>query len=112
MNTPSAWPLDADGDVFRRLEARNFDFTAEYLIDFNVDFEDWPPHPDAIAWLKSRHQEIKVYEPEDDFNGYIQLKIYSRLNYTLVIETQALITRQMQRFSGVCETWGVTQPAP
>ena len=112
MSTPATWPTDADGDVFRRLEAKNFDFTAEYAIDFNVDFEDWPPHPDAIAWLQSRYQDVEVYEPEEDFNGYIQFKIHSKLSYTLAIETQAAVTTQMRKYGGVCETWGVMQPAP
>ena len=111
MSSPATWPSNADGDVFRRLEANDFDFTAEYAIDFNVDFEDWPPHRDAVAWLQSRYREVKVYEPEENFSGYIQFKIYSTLNYTLVIETQAEATTQMQKHNGVCETWGVMQPA-
>jgi hypothetical protein len=111
MNTSATWPPDADGDVFRRLEANNFDFCADYTIDFNVDFDDWPPHKDAIAWLESRYQDVKVYEPEEDFNGYVQLKIHSKLNYTLIIETQAEVTAQMRKHGGLCETWGVLQPA-
>jgi hypothetical protein len=112
MSTLATWPPDADGDVFRRLEAKNFDFTVEYAIDFNVDFEDWPPHPDAISWLQAKYRNVEVYEPEEDFNGYIQFKIHSKLNYSLVIETQAEVTTQMQQYGGLCETWGVLQPGP
>ncbi len=112
MNSHATWPADVDGDVFRRLEAHNFDFTAQHAIDFNVDFEDWPPSPDAIAWLQERYQHIEVYERDEEYNGYIQFKVYSRLNYTLVIETQAEATAAMKKYGGVCESWGVLQPAP
>jgi len=112
MSTPATWPSDADGDVFRRLEGNGFDFSTEYEIDFNVDFEDWPPHPDAITWLQSRYRHVEVYEPEEDFNGYIQFKIRSKLSYTLVIDTQAEATNAIQQYGGICESWGVMQPAP
>lgn len=110
MKTFATWPSDADGDVFRRLEASDFDFTAEYEIDFNVDFEHWPPHPDAIAWLQSNYPHVEIYKPEDDFSGYVQFKIRSKVNYTLVINTQAEVTRSMQQYGGLCESWGVMQP--
>lgn len=112
MSTPETWPRDADGDVFRRLEAKDFDFTADYVIDFNVDFEDWPPNPDAIAWLQSRYTHVEVYEPEEDFNGYVQFKVHSKLKYPLVIDTQSEATSRMRQYGGVCESWGVMQPAP
>ena len=112
MSTAATWPSDADGDVLRRLNASDFDFTAEYEIDFNVEFEDWPPHPVAIAWLQSKYPRVQVYEPEEDFNGYVQFKIRSKLSYTFVIDTQAEATSQMSQYGGICESWGVMQPAP
>ena len=111
MNTPRTWPSDADGDVFRRLDARRFDFLAEHEIDFNVDFEHWPPHPDALAWLESRYLHVKTNKPEEDFTGYVQFKIRSKLNYTLVTDTQAEVTTRMRQYGGICESWGVAQPA-
>jgi hypothetical protein len=111
MGTAATWPHDADGDVFRRLEANGFDFTAEYEIDFNVDFEEWPPKPDAIAWLQSHYSDVEVYEPEEDFNGSVQFKIRSKVNYTLVVDTQTKVSEEMRQYGGVCESWGVAQPA-
>ena len=112
MNLSATWPADADGDVFRRLEARDFDFAAAYEIDFNVDFEDWPPHPKALAWLKSTYSEITVYEPQEEFGGYVQFKLRSKLTYTLVIDTQAEATAGVEHYGGACESWGVIQLAP
>lgn len=107
MNNVATWPDDADGDVLRALESKGFDFGTEYSIDFNVDFEEWPPHRDAIAWLQSRYGTVQIFEPEGDFNGYAHFKVEARLSYTLVTRTQAEVTTQLERFGGVCETWGV-----
>lgn len=112
MNTTTSWPADADGDVFRRLQADDFDFSAEYEIDFNVDFTDWPPEPAALTWLRSKYSRVKTYEPEENFNGYVQFMIRSKLTYALVIETQAEATAGTSQYGGVCESWGVMQPAP
>jgi Regulator of ribonuclease activity B len=112
MNLPTNWPTGADCDVFRRLDASNFDFIAEYEIDFNVDFDSWPPSPDAIVLLQKRYPHVEFFEPQEDFNGYIQFKVYSKLNYALVIATQSEVTAELENYGGVCETWGVMQPAP
>jgi len=37
------WPDDADGGVFRNLAANAFDFSKQYSVDYNVDFDSWPP---------------------------------------------------------------------
>lgn len=112
MSMSATWPIDADGDVFRRLESDGFDFSAEYEIDFNVDFADWPPHPDALTWLQARYSYVKAYEPEENFNGYVQFKIRSKLTYSLVVDTQAEATSGTGQYGGICESWGVMQPAP
>ena len=47
------WPDDADGDLFRILEAKEFDFDKEVKIDFEIDFDHWPlskKEIDAITW--------------------------------------------------------------
>ena len=112
MNAPPAWPTDADGDVFRRLEAKGFDFGAEYEIDFNVDFDDWPPHRDAVAWLESRYSKVKIWGPEPDFSGYVQFKLRSKLTYALVMDVQREATAGTREYGGICESWGVLQPGP
>lgn len=59
------WPNDADGDVFRRLESHGFDFTKEYDVDFNVDFDDWPPPAESVNLLKSKYNNVEIVEPEN-----------------------------------------------
>ena len=106
------WPDDADGDVLRRLESSGFDFAADYGIDFNVDFEQWPPQATVLNWLRARYKHITVIEPKDDFNGYVQFKISSKLTHKLVIDTQAEATAAVEQYGGTCESWGVLRPAP
>src|SRR5262245_14041915 len=106
------WPRDADGDVFRRLEADAFDFTREHEIDFSVDFLRWPPHVDALTLLGSRYGKLDVVEPYADpadgmqLGGYVGFKIRARVTYELVTGTQADVTHALQGFGARCEAWG------
>jgi len=106
------WPENADGDVFRKLAAQNFDFDKQYTIDFKVDFSSWPPPASAIESLKAEYPNLKVVDVADGTNspsekGYITLKINDTVNYDLVAETQSKVTRIMKPFGGWCYSWGV-----
>lgn len=101
------WPNDADGDVLRSLQESGFDFSKPCLIDFNVDFEQWPPPPEAIRLLSREYPSTKVYEPQGEDRGYVLLQIYERLTYDLVVQTQAYVSEVMAPFNGECASWGV-----
>jgi len=101
------WPNDADGDVFRRIQRSNFNFETPCLVDFDVDFQEWPPHSEAIRILEREYPSAKVYEPSSDFNGYVQFQIYGLVTYELVVRTQEHVTKLMGPFGGVCEAWGI-----
>ena len=107
MTTPTNWPSDADGDVLRRLHAKSFDFSSEHEVDFNIDFEEWPPSPEAIAWLESRYSNVKVHQDEAGISGYIQLRIRARVTYEFVVKTQREVTLGTHEYRGICESWGV-----
>lgn len=66
------WPNDADGDVFRRLVENGFDFSEPHTVDYNVDFDVWPPAQTALDTLRSLFGAIEVIDPDDDFGGYVQ----------------------------------------
>ncbi len=112
MNSIALWPRDADGDVFRRLNAKAFDFASEHEIDFNVDFAEWPPHAAAVAWLESKYSSVEIRQPEAGFHGYIQFKVRAKLTYELVMRTQQEATLGTQELGGVCESWGVRHESP
>ena len=107
MPTPERpWPDDADGDVLRRLEARGFDFSERCLVDFNVDFASWPAPPVAMATLEHLFPSSKAY-PSAEGGGYVQFQIYGTLTYELVVTMQRIVSAEMAKFGGICESWGV-----
>ena len=91
----------------RRLDAKAFNFALEYEIDFNVDFEDWPPSPAAVAWLESKYTNVTLHAAESGLRGYIQFKLRAKLTHELVIETQHEASAGTHIYGGVCESWGV-----
>src|SRR5262249_37814588 len=103
------WPNDADGDVLRRMEDDGFDFSRSHLIDFNVDFDDWPPDPKAIAVVKSHYPGVIVHEPDDGYAGYLQFQVHDRVSYELVMRIQRQVSALVAPFNGRCESWGVMQ---
>ena len=109
-NTPhSNWPKDADGDVFRRLEASGFNFELAHNIDFNIDFETWPPSPDFINTLQNQYPNVEMFEPDNSGSGYVLFVIKSKLTYELVMFIQHSVTELAAPYGGVCESWGVLQ---
>jgi hypothetical protein len=104
-----AWPSDVDGDVFRRLGANEFDFSKEVHIDFNIDFDTWPPSPELMAVLESRFSNVEVYVPDPSGDGYVQITLCALLTYDLVMATQASLTALAAPYGGICESWGVLQ---
>jgi hypothetical protein len=101
------WPDDADGDVLRRMRSRGFDFSKEHVIDFNVDFDDWPPAFEAMRALQGAFPGASVYEDADSEDRFVLFKIKSVLTYELVVNTQARATGLVQKYGGRCESWGV-----
>lgn len=101
------WPTNADGDVFRKLESQGFDFSKIYSIDFNIDFEHWPPHEDILTRLKHEFPGITVHADEEAGDGYILIKIDAQLTYEFVTKTQARVTDIVCANGGICESWGI-----
>jgi hypothetical protein len=53
------WPDDADGGVFRRLAAVGFDFSQDWSVDYNVDFESWPPAEAALELRGTAYGDLR-----------------------------------------------------
>lgn len=100
------WPIDADGNVLRSLQSHNFDFTIPHKIDFQIEFDAWPPSDEAVTTLK-RDYAVELHGPEMDSSGYVQISIVALLTYDLVITIQNSLSQQLRPFGGTCEAWGV-----
>jgi hypothetical protein len=108
-SAPTVWPNDADGDVLRRLAANGFDFQAKHSIDFNVDFDTWPPSQEFVTQLGAHYDKVEVIDPDDDGDGYVLFVIKSKLSYELVMFVQDAVSALAAPYGGKCETWGVLQ---
>jgi hypothetical protein len=99
------WPDNVDGDVLRRTEAQGLDFSTPHRIDFDVDFESWPPSLEAIEALEGRFGHVEVMD--EGASGYLHFELHDRVTYDLVMATQRVASELMRPFGGVCEAWGV-----
>ena len=105
---PAQWPDDVDGDVLRQMEEGGFDFSLAADIDFNIDFEAWPPSVQFMAELAAHYPDAEVVDPEedDDGDGYVQVVVRDFLTYELVMRVQGELTALAAPYGGVCESWG------
>ena len=101
------WPDDADGDVLRRMAKSGFDFTRPWLIDFNVDFDRWPPPSEALVRLACEFPSAKIFEPSEGSDGYVQFQLRALVSYALISQIQAEVSGWLAPYGGVCESWGV-----
>jgi regulator of RNase E activity RraB len=102
------WPDDEDGEVLHKLSIEGFDFSAEYPIDFSIDFDDWPPPAEFVELVRQRYEEVELSEPQDGFPGYIMIVLQAQLSYELVTTMKAELSELAEPYGGWCEAWGVT----
>ncbi len=102
-----SWPADADGDVFRRLQVQGFNFAVQHAIDFEVEFNPWPPPATALNLLLARHPKLEVIEPELGASGYVAFQVFGNVSYELVTSVQRSTSSLVAQFGGACESWGV-----
>jgi Regulator of ribonuclease activity B len=109
MNESSqmSWPVDADGDVLRRLQAQGFNFSEPHTIDFNVEFRQWPPTHEALKLLRTRYPNLEVVEPDADSPGYVSFQVLGQVSYEHITSVQRSISSLVANFGGACESWGV-----
>lgn len=112
-NTPTDhWPDDADGDVLRRMVEDGFNFNEEVDIDFNIDFEKWPPCEEVLEVLHAQFPRMEIYSPDAHGSGYVQIVITAVVTYDLVMFMQASVSEMVAKFGGVCDSWGMMQSPP
>ena len=103
----SDWPQDADGGVFRSLAADHFDFSKAHSVDYNVDFESWPPPAAALGWLQAQYGNCVLCPPDGEDVGHVQFQVVGHVTYEGVTAIQRRVSAAMEQFGGVCESWGV-----
>lgn len=102
-----SWPNDADGDVLRALEEEGFDFDAVHQVDFQINFERWPPPPQALQFLEKLYGTCAIVEPDEESDGYVEITKRMMVTYEGVISVQEQITTLLKPFTGSCDWWEV-----
>ena len=103
----SDWPNTPDGDVFRKLEENDFDFSQEANIDINIDFKVWPPSEEAMTFIQNEWPSAEVINPDEEGDGYITFEIKNQLTYDFIINIQKEVTDKMAKYGGYCNSWGL-----
>jgi Regulator of ribonuclease activity B len=101
------WPDNADGAVLARPAASGLDFDVPHVVDFNVDFQQWPPSDAALATLRQRFADVQSYPSPGGRDGYVLIRVRGVLSHDWVTSVQRDITSLMTPFGGVCESWGL-----
>ena len=101
------FPNDADGDALKRMAQSGFDFTKESDVDFNIDFDHWPVSEAEYNYIKGLYPDCKFYE--SDGNGYACLKMRGLVTYKFVTSIQKMVSDEVRKVGGICESWGVLQ---
>jgi len=104
--TTPHWPNDADGDALRRIWSDGVDFSKLHLIDFQVDFNKWPPSNEALQILHN-FQKVRLIHTGEHEDGYVEISMLMRLGYDEVIGMEKLLTILLREYSGFCECWGM-----
>jgi hypothetical protein len=91
------------------MKESGFDFSIEHKIDFNVDFDSWPPTQGAIDKILESYPNAKIHEPDGEYDGYVSFLVNELLVYEMVIRVQNEVTTAVAPYGGVCESWGVWQ---
>lgn len=105
------YPDDDIGNVFRRMEESNFDFSKEHVVDFYAVFAT-EKEADSIARMfladKNRYENIET-RPYDE--GGMELEISKKMlvTYDSVLDLQELLAERVVLVRGYLDGWGVMQ---
>ncbi|MBQ4838096.1 MULTISPECIES: ribonuclease E inhibitor RraB [Pseudoalteromonas] len=110
------WPADADGDVLRILEERDFDFDKTHNIEFYIEFNNWPltdkqqreitENLPSASFLDSDQESIA----DGDAPGYVLYTANNIVTHEFVGQEQARLSRLVEHLNGVCNSWAVCSP--
>lgn len=108
------YPVGANGDVFRRMEASGFDFSVEHTVDFHA----------VLATVKEAEQIARLYVADHEAGfrfSNIETKPYPEGGMELTLSRRMLVKfediqamedtlqRRVSLVEGYLDGWGVLQ---
>ena len=106
------WLADPVGEALLKLAEDGFDFSKPGLVEFIVNFRNWPPPRGAMACLSRAYPSASVCVTDDDRDGYLEFQVYALVSFELVTNIQSYVTELMSPYRGICSSWDVVRSSP
>ena len=110
----SKYPDDANGDVFRRLEESNFDFSKDHSVEFFAVFAT-EVEADKIARMYVEDHEnnftLKNIEtrPYDKGGMVLELVALMKVTYDNIVNFENKFQKRVTTVEGYLDGWGIWQ---
>ena len=109
-----SYPDDANGDVFRRMEADQFDFDQEHVVDFFAILENEADADYVAMQFVADHEAGDEYatietRPHDEGGTELTLSKRMLVTYTAVCAMEDLLATRVAEVEGYLDGWGVMQ---
>lgn len=104
------WPKTKDGDLLRRLYRDGINLSSPQKLEFNVDFNHWPPAMEILELLETKYGNVKLHEPgnyDELQEGYVSIRTQSIVSYEFITQTQREISEDVSNFGGYCDSWAL-----
>ena len=106
------YPNDDNGDVFRRLEEDNFDFSLEYPVDFYAVYateEDADAVAKQFASEWNAGQTFKNIETRPAEKGGMELELVPimKVTYENIVSFEKKLAERTSKVNGYLDGWGV-----
>jgi len=108
------YPEDANGDVFRRLEAHGFDFATEHVVDFHAVFATEAMADQVAQMYLADHKHNGKFaniETKPFPEGGMELTVSKRMivSYEEVTAFESTLADRVALVDGYLDGWGVLQ---
>jgi hypothetical protein len=106
------YPDDLNGDVFRRMEADNFDFSIEHPVEFYAVYAT-EQEADLIArqYVKDRKEGQKFVNietfPCEDGGMELELVPVMMVTYENIVAFEKTLTERTSEVEGYLDGWGI-----
>jgi hypothetical protein len=108
------YPDDVNGDVFRRMEENNFDFSKKHKVEFFAVYAT-EEEADAVAkyFLKYEKEDQKLVtietRPYDEGGMELKIENYMLVTYQNVSDFENELQNITNKYEGYLDGWGVLQ---
>jgi hypothetical protein len=106
------YPDDVNGDVFRRLEEANFDFSIEHPVDFYAIYAteeeaDLVARQYATDWRRGKQFKNIETRPSEKGGMELELVPIMMVTYKNIVDFEKTLAERTAKVNGYLDGWGV-----